>query len=197
VAVTRNEDNSLSVWVNRCAQRGALVCREANDNARSHVCPYHQGSYDTRGRLCGVPFRRGLKDSLGMPDDFNPKEHGLQELRVQSYCGLVFATFSDRAPSLLDNLGSQMRSGLDRIFDKPIVYLGCTRQYSKSNWKLHNENVRDPYHAVSVAKLLASANPWPCLTLSRCSINRADSVNVEPQRPQNFACGRLSNPHER
>jgi hypothetical protein len=30
---------------------------------------------------------------------------------------------------------------------KPFVYLGCTRQYSKSNWKLYSENVRDPYHA--------------------------------------------------
>jgi anthranilate 1,2-dioxygenase large subunit len=26
------------------------------------------------------------------------------------------------------------------------VYLGCTRQYSKSNWKLYFENVKDPYH---------------------------------------------------
>ena len=24
---------------------------------------------------------------------------------------------------------------------------GCTRQYSKSNWKLYTENVKDPYHA--------------------------------------------------
>ncbi len=27
------------------------------------------------------------------------------------------------------------------------MYLGCTRQYSKSNWKLYLENVKDPYHA--------------------------------------------------
>jgi anthranilate 1,2-dioxygenase large subunit len=60
---------------------------------------------------------------------------------------LVFATFSDRAPLLYDYIGPQMRAGIDRIFHKPIVYLGCTRQYSKSNWKLYSENVRDPYHA--------------------------------------------------
>jgi anthranilate 1,2-dioxygenase large subunit len=40
-----------------------------------------------------------------------------------------------------------MRPGLDRIFHKPIIYLGCVRQYSKSNWKLYIENVRDSYHA--------------------------------------------------
>ena len=54
---------------------------------------------------------------------------------------------SIRTPSLADYPGPRMRERLDRIFHKPITYLGCTRQYSKSNWKLYTENVRDPYHA--------------------------------------------------
>jgi anthranilate 1,2-dioxygenase large subunit len=147
VVVTRNDDRSLSVWINRCAHRGATVCRAARGNARSHICVYHQWSYDTRGNLKGVPFRNGVKDSPGMPADFDPKNHGLQQLRADSYRGLIFATFSERTPSLYDYLGPRMRSGLDRIFPKPIVYLGCVRQYAKSNWKLYNDNVRDPYHA--------------------------------------------------
>ena len=147
VVVTRNADASLSVWVNRCAHRGAMVCRTARGNARSHICAYHQWSYDTRGNLRGVPFRNGVKGLAGMPADFNPVDHGLQQLRVESYRGLIFTTFSDRAPSLHDYLGRAMRAGIDRIFHKPVVYLGCTRQYSKSNWKLYIENVKDPYHA--------------------------------------------------
>jgi anthranilate 1,2-dioxygenase large subunit len=55
--VTRNENRSLSVWVNRCAHRGAMVCRAPCGNAKTHVCVYHQWSYDTRGSLRGVPFR--------------------------------------------------------------------------------------------------------------------------------------------
>jgi anthranilate 1,2-dioxygenase large subunit len=82
-----------------------------------------------------------------MPADFDAKDHGLEKLRVESYRGLVFATFSNKASSLYDYIGSQMCQGIDRIFYKPIVYLGCTRQFSKSNWKLYNENIRDPYHA--------------------------------------------------
>ena len=147
VVVTRNDDGTPSAWVNRCAHRGATVCRAARGNARSHICVYHQWSYDTRGNLKGVPFRNGIKGSPGMPSDFDAKDHGLQQLRVESYDGLVFGTFSDRAPSLYDYIGPRMRPGLDRLFHKPIVYLGCTRQYSKSNWKLYSENVRDPYHA--------------------------------------------------
>jgi anthranilate 1,2-dioxygenase large subunit len=147
VVVNRNDDTSLSVWVNRCAHRGAMVCRAARGNTKAHICAYHQWSYDTRGNLRGVPFRNGIKGLSGMPTDFNPKDHGLQKLRVESYRGLIFATFSERMPSLSDYLGLEMRHGLDRIFHKPIIYLGCTRQYSKSNWKLYSENVRDPYHA--------------------------------------------------
>jgi anthranilate 1,2-dioxygenase large subunit len=147
VVITRNYDSSLSAWVNRCVHRGAMVCRTARGNTRTHICVYHQWSYDTRGNLRGVPFRNGIKGSAGMPAEFDAKDYGLQQLRVESYRGLVFATFSDRAASLYDYIGTQMRRGLDRIFHKPIVYLGCTRQYSKSNWKLYNENVRDPYHA--------------------------------------------------
>lgn len=147
VVVTRNEDGTLSAWVNRCAHRGAMVCRLGRGNAKSHICVYHQWSYGTRGDLRGVPFRKGVKGSPGMPADFDVKEHGLERLRVESYRGLIFGTFSDRVQSLYDYIGPQMRSGLDRIFYKPIVYLGCTRQFAKSNWKLYNENVRDPYHA--------------------------------------------------
>ena len=158
VVVARNDDESLSVWVNRCAHRGAMVCRAAHGNSRTHICAYHQWSYDTRGNLKGVPFRRGVNGSPGMPAAFDAKNHGLQQLRVETYRGLIFATFSDRAPSLDDYIGPQMRHGLDRIFHKPIAYLGCTRQYSKSNWKLYSENIRDPYHASLLHTFLSTFN---------------------------------------
>ncbi|HEF4748762.1 TPA: Rieske 2Fe-2S domain-containing protein [Burkholderia multivorans] len=147
VVVTRTDDGTLAAWVNRCAHRGAQVCRKARGNASSHTCVYHQWSFDNRGNLLGVPFRRGQKGMTGMPADFDPKQHGLRQLRVDSYRGLVFATFSDDVAPLPDYLGEQMRPWIDRIFHKPIEYLGCTRQYSKSNWKLYLENVKDPYHA--------------------------------------------------
>jgi anthranilate 1,2-dioxygenase large subunit len=147
VVMTRTESGSLAVWVNRCAHRGAMVCRLARGNATGHTCVYHQWSYDGSGRLQGVPFRRGQKHMTGMPPDFDPQRHHLQSLRAESYQGLVFATFSDSVVSLADYLGAEMRPWIDRIFAKPVVYLGCTRQFSKSNWKLYLENVKDPYHA--------------------------------------------------
>jgi anthranilate 1,2-dioxygenase large subunit len=147
VVVTRSADCGLAAWVNRCAHRGATVCRNARGNTAQHTCVYHQWSYDTQGNLQSVPFRRGQKGVVGMPIDFKLEEHGMRQLRVASYKGLVFASFSDETPALEDYLGPLMCTWIDRVMCKPIVYLGCTRQYAKSNWKLYYENVKDPYHA--------------------------------------------------
>ncbi len=147
VVVTRMEGGEVAAWVNRCAHRGAMVCRKARGNATSHTCVYHQWSFDNAGNLLGVPFRRGQKGMTGMPADFDPKAHGLKQLRVETYRGLVFATFSEEVAPLQEYLGNEMCPWIDRIFHKPIEYLGCTRQFSRSNWKLYMENVKDPYHA--------------------------------------------------
>ena len=109
VVVTRIEENELAAWVNRCAHRGAMVCRTARGNATSHTCVYHQWNYSNRGTLQGVPFRRGQKEMIGMPGDFDPKAHSLRPLRVESYRGLVFAAFSEEAAPLCDYIGEQMR----------------------------------------------------------------------------------------
>jgi anthranilate 1,2-dioxygenase large subunit len=147
VVITRTEDGNLAGWVNRCAHRGAIVCRTSRGNARTHICVYHQWSYDPHGNLRGVPFRKGVNGLPGMPSDFDPKTNGLEKLRVASYRGVVFASFSRQAAPLTEYLGAEMRRGIDRLFHKPVEYLGCVRQYAKANWKLYNENVRDPYHA--------------------------------------------------
>jgi anthranilate 1,2-dioxygenase large subunit len=147
VVMTRREDGGLAAWVNRCAHRGAMVCRRLRGNAASHTCVYHQWRYDAEGNLFGVPFLRGLGGQAGMPADFDRAAHGLTKLRVESYAGLVFATFSDTVEPLADYIGPVMRPWVDRIFHKPVEYLGCTRQFSNSNWKLYLENVKDPYHA--------------------------------------------------
>lgn len=147
VVVTRTPDGGLAAWVNRCAHRGAKLCTLPRGNATSHACLYHQWNFDSHGNLTGIPFRRGQKQMVGMPPDFDMKAHGLQKLRVDSYGGLIFASFSDTVAALPDYIGNEMRPWIDRIMHKPIVYLGCTRQFVNANWKLYFENVKDPYHA--------------------------------------------------
>lgn len=147
IVITRTKEGDLCAFVNRCAHRGALVCRELRGNRTTHVCVYHQWSYDLQGDLMGVPFRKGIEGKGGYPADFDPKQHSLQKLNVSSYKGLIFASFAHELHPLEDYLGPAMRPWLDRLFDRPVQVLGYTRQYIRANWKLYAENVRDPYHA--------------------------------------------------
>jgi anthranilate 1,2-dioxygenase large subunit len=177
VVMTRAEDGTLAAWVNRCAHRGAMVCRLSRGNALTHSCVYHQWTYGTKGNLQGVPFRRGQKDATGMPKDFDPQRHNLRQLRVDSYRGLVFATFSDTVADLAEYIGPQMRPYVDRIFHKPVVYLGCTRQYSDSNWKLYFENVKDPYHASLLHLFHTTFNIFRVGMKARCVPDEATGLH--------------------
>ncbi len=147
VVVTRTKDDRIAGWINRCAHRGAVVCRQLRGNARIHTCVYHQWAYDQEGRLKGVPFRGGLNDKTGMPAAFNLDAHNMTPVKIAEYRGIVFGSLGASAPPLTEYIGQEMLPWVDRIFCKPVEYLGCTRQYAKSNWKLYYENVKDPYHA--------------------------------------------------
>lgn len=150
VVVTRTS-KGFACFVNRCAHRGAIVCRDNYGNSETHECVYHQWSYNNEGDLLGLPFKRGAKKDgkrlTGMTKDFDNADYGMQKVRVVEYRGLLFGTFSDETPDIEDYLGPTMKPWVDRVFNREIEYLGCTRQYSNSNWKLYFENVKDPYHA--------------------------------------------------
>jgi anthranilate 1,2-dioxygenase large subunit len=147
VIVTRDNEGNINVLQNRCAHRGALVCRERRGNARRLECVYHQWNYDLRGRLRGVPFRAGINGNGGMPADFNLDAHGLLSLRVARLHGLVFASFSNTVAPLEDYLGPMVVGAIARLFNREIVVTGDQRQFIHGNWKLYAENTRDPYHA--------------------------------------------------
>lgn len=147
VIVNRAKDGTIHAMVNRCAHRGALVRRETRGNATDHVCVYHRWCYNLDGSLRGLPFRQGLKGQGGMSPDFNMKEHGLQQLRVTSYRGVIFASFQSEIEPLPDYLGTVFLKHIDRLFTKPIRILGYQRQRIRGNWKQYPENTRDTYHA--------------------------------------------------
>jgi len=148
IVLTRGEDGQLNAWVNRCAHKGALVCRERHGNVDDGVftCVYHQWAYDAKGDLKGVPFRRGMKGQGGFAKDFDMKQHGLRKLRVQTVAQMVFASFDEEAPELTSFLGEKMCENIHRIMHKPIKVIGYARQFMQGNWKAYSENSRDSYH---------------------------------------------------
>ncbi|PHS73533.1 MAG: Rieske (2Fe-2S) protein [Cycloclasticus sp.] len=149
VVVTRDDKEQFHAWVNRCSHRGAEVCRKRHGKSEdgTFTCVYHQWSFDASGECLSVPFRRGHNGKGGFPKDFKPSDRPLQQLKVETLGGLIFASFSDDGPSLEKYLDPEMKKMMGRVLCKPLVYLGVTRQYISANWKLYTENTKDPYHA--------------------------------------------------
>ena len=107
VVVTRDKAGGLNAFVNRCAHRGAMVCRELSGNRPTHTCIYHQWSYDLKGNLTGVPFKKGIAGVGGYGEDFDRAEHSLQKLRVAAYRGLIFALVSARTLNRLRTISAR------------------------------------------------------------------------------------------
>ena len=151
VIMVRDEQGAIHVVENRCAHRGVAFCRERQGRVNSFTCPYHQWTYKLDGSLQGLPFRRGVKQdgrvNGGMPADFSLQDHGLTKLRVACRGGVVFASFDAEVEPLEAYLGSEVLPYFDRVFHgRPLQLLGYNRQRIPANWKLMQENIKDPYH---------------------------------------------------
>ncbi|MFV0303239.1 MAG: FAD-dependent oxidoreductase [Paracoccus sp. (in: a-proteobacteria)] len=157
VVMVRDHEGGINVFENRCAHRAAEFCRELRGNAEEFVCPYHQWSYDLKGNLAGVPFRRGVDGKGGMGPDFRPENHGIKRLNVARRNGAVFASFSEDMVSLEDYLGEEMLKDFDTVFSgRKLKVLGHYRHTLMGNWKLYPENLKDPYHATLLHTFLVT-----------------------------------------
>jgi salicylate 5-hydroxylase large subunit len=151
VILVRAADGAVHVVENVCAHRGMGFCRERHGNRKEFICPYHQWSYTLNGDLQGVPLRRGVRQGGkvqgGMPADFQTSEHGLTKLKVACRGGVVFASFDETIEPLEDFIGPTVLRYFDRLFDgRKLKILGYNRQRIPGNWKLMQENIKDPYH---------------------------------------------------
>ena len=151
VILVRDGKGVVQVVENVCAHRGMQFCRERHGNRKEFICPYHQWSYTLQGDLQGVPFRRGVRQEGkvhgGMPADFDTADHGLTKLKVACRGGVVFASFDHGVESLEDFMGPVILGYFDRLFNgRKLRVLGYNRQRIPGNWKLMQENIKDPYH---------------------------------------------------
>lgn len=138
---------NINVFHNSCTHRGALVCRKDAGTAKVFSCFYHAWSFDTEGRLKGVPDREAYSGGL------NFEELGLKRVaRVESYRGFVFASFDPDIVDLPTYLAGA-RDYLDLVIDGcggDVEITRGTNEYSfDANWKLLVENSVDGYHAQS------------------------------------------------
>ena len=153
VIVNRDKAGKVRVMLNRCRHRGATICEAKKGNAPGFVCPYHAWTYGVDGSLKGLPLSKGYKD-------FDKSEYGLIQLRVESYNGLIFATFNEDAPPLEEFLG-RAKPWIDLFMKQgggfPVKVLGEHKFNFPGNWKIQLENTTDAYHFPVVHKSFLSS----------------------------------------
>jgi phenylpropionate dioxygenase-like ring-hydroxylating dioxygenase large terminal subunit len=146
VIVARHRDGTIHAFENRCLHRGAMLCLKPG-SGKEISCVYHNWTYDLTGKLTGIAFQRGVNGKGGMPPEFSIAGRHLRALRVATFAGLVFGSFSDDTPDIETYLGPEIAARIRRVMAKPIRLMGGVSQYLHSNWKIYADNLRDSYHA--------------------------------------------------
>ena len=147
VVVVRTETREIAGFENRCLHRGALICLDNAGNAKDFTCVYHAWRYDLGGTLKSVAFGKGVNGRGGMPDSFRVQDHITRTLRIATFSGLVFGTFSDATPDVENFIGPKVAAALRLTASRKLQVIGRFTEVLPNNWKLYAENVRDTYHA--------------------------------------------------
>lgn len=142
-------DDQIAVMLNMCRHRGGTVCRVDRGNANLFLCPYHGWSYAPDGRLRVVPgLENDYRGELSL-DDWGL----LRAPRVESYKGLIFASWNSHVEPLRDFLGEvcfYLDCLLDRVEGGTELVGGMRRWAIPTNWKHAAENfIGDSYHAAT------------------------------------------------
>src|ERR1700675_3684895 len=112
VILTRDGQGRLHALLNMCRHRGNRVVRCDDGNAKRFMCTYHGWTYGNDG---GLVHAAGTSEAYY--DKLDTASLGLIEARVETYAGIVFATWAKDAPSLDAYLGDA-RWYLDTVFNR-------------------------------------------------------------------------------
>jgi phenylpropionate dioxygenase-like ring-hydroxylating dioxygenase large terminal subunit len=140
VLIVRGDDGRVRVFSNSCPHRGTQLKVCHRGHSAEIECPYHRWLFNNQGDLLGAPGIRGF------PATFRKEDHGLRPLRFEEFCGVIFVTLSDAAPSLPDYLGEvgdYIRAAIGS--DDELELLGYQKVLFDTNWKEYGD--QEGYHA--------------------------------------------------
>src|SRR5690349_2610244 len=105
----------VNVFYNSCTHRGSTICRRDRGNGKTFQCFYHAWTFDSDGRLIGVP------DEECYGPHFDKSKYGLVGVpRMESYRGLIFVSYDPEVEDLVDYLAGA-RAYIDAMMDAAEV----------------------------------------------------------------------------
>jgi phenylpropionate dioxygenase-like ring-hydroxylating dioxygenase large terminal subunit len=179
VIVVRDKRQQVHVLANICRHRGTTLCRADRGKTERFTCTYHGWSYGLDGALKGVPMERKLDWKI------DKSKLGLLPAKVETYQGLIFATFDHAAEPLADSLGDS-RFYLDTLLDRReanLVLIGGPHKWElEGNWKSAAENMTgDFYHVNDSHASMMSLYPGLADSINMMCDDQLASFVVMPQ----------------
>jgi len=136
IVILRDQDGGIGGFFNTCRHRGAQICREERGHARRLICPYHQWTYDLRGKL----LQAGR-----MHEEFDVGAYRLRPVRIETVAGLIFVCLSDDPPDF-----APFRAALEPMLEphelRNAKLVHTATLIERADWKLVMENARECYH---------------------------------------------------
>lgn len=149
VVVVRGQDGNVRAFHNVCRHRGQRLCSRTSGQTAKLVCPYHQWTYETDGRLLWA---------RDMGPDFDASKHSLKPVHCASAAGMVFICLAESAPDF-----APVKTAADRYsaphHPQDLKVAHQSRIVEGGNWKLVLENNRECYHC-------AGSHPALCRTFN-------------------------------
>jgi len=150
--LARGVDGRVRAFANTCRHRGHELLGVGEQTTRRTVqCPYHAWTYDLDGSLRAAP---GFRDH----QQFQPAEHGLVELPLESWHGFLFVNGSGDAPPFAEHVGA-----LDDLVapyqPERLVPLASHSYDLACNWKVILENYHECYHCPLIHPELCQVSP--------------------------------------
>ena len=162
--VMRDDRGVLHALGNTCQHRGAQMLSGQGNCGKTFACPYHAWTYANDGSLVGAP-------AMNTTRNFDKRQYGLPEIRIDEWAGFLFVNFDHDAPGLADYLGDLPEQFASYNFADMVL----TRRVEydlDSNWKIYAENSTEIYHTSVVhagslgnqeADLVPSRGNWTAI----------------------------------
>lgn len=149
IVLVRTREGRLRGFFNSCRHRGAQICANGTSKRPRLVCPYHQWSYDLNGALV---------HAARMQDSFDPAEHSLRPIHVETVEGSIYVCLADEPPPFQpfrDQFGPLLAP--HDLRNSKLAAQGTLVE--QANWKLVMENARECYHCAAKHPELTATFP--------------------------------------
>jgi phenylpropionate dioxygenase-like ring-hydroxylating dioxygenase large terminal subunit len=190
VIVVRGKSGQLKAFLNVCRHRGSRLLDGRGTCNRVIRCPYHGWTYTLDGELFRVPKKENFAD-------FDQSGHGLHEIELEVFHGLVFVRIKGDGPTITEDFAHTGDYFTAYGVADYVPCLQVSTQVWNANWKVAWDNYLENYHIpvghpglnrllreTDEAEELPSGVSYGVFRLR----DKPSSIDVEQKYQQQFHC---------